>query len=199
MLHSKSFWLTAGLVPVVVLAWWLGAPLLIDKTVDEQFPFAATALVPDNMTLSEIEQTMAGMAKLDQETSEDMPDEMVSAQEIKSGNFRDADSFHLGSGRASIYRLEDGSQVLRLEDFRVTNGPDLRVLLASHPDPSTRADLNAQGYIELGKLKGNIGNQNYDIPASVDVMAQMSVVIYCKPFHVVFSVAPLQDVVADQR
>ncbi len=71
MLHSKSFWLTAGLVPVVVLAWWLGAPLLIDKTVDEEFPFAATALVPDNMTLSEIEQTMAGMAKLDQETSED--------------------------------------------------------------------------------------------------------------------------------
>ncbi len=106
---------------------------------------------------------------------------------------RDADSFHRGNGRASIYHLKDGSQLLRLEDFTVTNGPDLRVLLAGHPDPSTRGELDAQGYVELGRLKGNVGNQNYDVPASVDLVAQMSVVICCKPFHVVFSVAGLNE------
>ena len=44
----------------------------------------------------------------------------------------------------------------------------------------------------LGSLKGNVGNQNYEIPADADVNALFSVVIYCSPFHVVFSVAPLK-------
>lgn len=54
--------------------------------------------------------------------------------------------------------------------------------------------MKAPGYVDLGKLKGNKGNQNYTIPDDVDVAAQGSIVIYCKPFHVIFSVASLQDV-----
>ena len=57
----------------------------------------------------------------------------------------------------------------------------------------TRSELKDDGYHDLGKLKGNIGNQNYTVPDGVDVSAQMSVVIYCKPFSVIFSVAPLRD------
>lgn len=162
---------------ILAIGWWLGAPLLLDRTVEEDFPFARTAIIPTQ----------------DDEMKEPMLAATQEAGAIKTGLFRDADSFHKGSGRATIYRLEDGSLVLRLEDFRVTNGPDLRVLLAAHPDPASRGELTSRGYVELAKLKGNVGNQNYEIPESVDVGAQMSVVIYCRPFHVIFSVAPLEE------
>lgn len=195
MPKGKSFWMVIGavaLVPVLALAWWLASPLFLSKTVEEEFPMAAKAAVPANMTRAEVEQTLAGMAKVKQEMSEDMIGAMRSAAKVKTGALRDADSFHKGSGQATIYRLSDGSQVLRLEAINVTNGPDLHVLLAGHPNPTTRADLDSPGYIDLGSLKGNIGSQNYDIPAGVDVGKQQSVIIYCKPFHVIFSVAPLQ-------
>ena len=90
--------------------------------------------------------------------------------------------------------MPDGSHLLRLEDFDVTNGPDLRVLLAEAGDPMTRDELQAGGYTHLAKLKGNKGNQNYEIPADVNLDEQNSVIIYCMPFHVIFSVAPLQKV-----
>ena len=87
--------------------------------------------------------------------------------------------------------MPGGEYLLRLEEFKVTNGPDLRVLLSAHPDPMSRSEVKDDGYVELGKLKGNIGNQNYEIPSGVDISGYRSVVIYCKPFHVIFSVAPL--------
>jgi len=76
----------------------------------------------------------------------------------------------------------------------VTNGPELHVILAPHPNPESRGDVTAAGYVDLGKLKGNIGDQNYAIPENVDLPGVGSVVIYCKPFHVIFSVATLQKV-----
>jgi hypothetical protein len=106
------------------------------------------------------------------------------------GMFQDADNFHQGSGTATIFQLPDGSNVLRLEDFEVTNGPDLHVLLVEHPDP-TSSEQVMDGYLDLGSLKGNIGNQNYDIPAGTDLSKYNTVVIYCVPFHVVFSTASL--------
>jgi hypothetical protein len=113
-------------------------------------------------------------------------------QRLKAGEFRDADSFHKGSGQAVIYRTPDRGHLLRLENLRVTNGPDLHVLLTPGADIKSREDLRAAGYTDLGSLKGNIGNQNYPIPAGVEVASQGSVVIYCLPFQVVFSVAALK-------
>ena len=110
---------------------------------------------------------------------------------LSMGNFRDADSFHRGSGTATVYQLEDGSHVLRFEDFRVTNGPDLRVLLSKAADIANKGEFQQYEYVELDRLKGNIGNQNYVIPADLDVSEYGTVVIYCKPFHVLFSVASL--------
>ena len=71
--------------------------------------------------------------------------------------------------------------MLRFEDFSVTNGPDLRVILVG-TDGS---------HYELDKLKGNIGNQNYTIPDDLDLGDYEAVLIYCKPFSVVFSTADL--------
>lgn len=135
---------------------------------------------------------MAGMAKLDQMMNEQMPAAAQSPARVKGGALRDGDSFHKGSGQATIYRLPDGSHTLRLANLRVTNGPDLRVILTPHPNPTTPDHVKAPGFVELGKLKGNIGDQNYDIPVTVDPAAQGSVVIYCYPFNVIFSIAPLQ-------
>ncbi len=195
------------------LAWDLGSPLFVDKTVEEEFPFAFAAVVPPDMEREDIEKTMASLAKMDDgPIKEAMPEKMGAGSEtkgagssegqsaeggeavkLKEGDFRDQDSFHKGSGKAAIYRAPDGSHLVRLDDFKVTNGPDLHVLLSAHVDPMDRNELKDDGFHDLGKLKGNIGSQNYPVPEGVDVAAQMSVVIYCKPFFVIFSVAPLRD------
>ena len=183
--------LAVGVAVVLALAWWLGSPLFLSKTVDEEFPLTVNATIPENMTRAEVEAVMKGMAMVDAPMSEEMTPGMAEASVVKAGTFRDADRSHKGSGSATIYRLDDGSHVLRLEDFQVTNGPDLRVILSPHADPQSRGEVTAEGYVELGKLKGNIGNQNYPIDAGVDVSAMSSVVIYCKPFQVIFAAAGL--------
>jgi hypothetical protein len=83
-----------------------------------------------------------------------------------------------------------GGSELRLEPFQVTNGPDLYVYLAVHPRPRSRSDVD-QGFVNLGRLKGNIGAQAYAIPAGTEIAEYRSVVIYCRAFHVVFSTAAL--------
>ena len=194
LLSKKSLAIAGAviLVPIAAVAWWLFSPLLFDKTIEEEFPLAATADVPKTMTRGEVEAVMAGMAKMDAPADAAADDAMVEPVALKAGQFQDADRFHKGSGGATLYRLKDGSAVLRLEDFRVTNGPDLHVILTPHPAPSGRDDVHSGDYLDLGKLKGNVGNQNYPLPASADPSGFSSVVIYCKPFHVIFSVASLQ-------
>ena len=207
-MRKKYLWMGIAVVivvPVAVVAWWLLSPLLTDTVVEEELPFASRAVVPAGMTRVEVEQVMAGMAKVDQPMNEEMPAALTvagsggtgstqgSATVLKEGSFRDADSFHKGGGRATIYRGPDGSHLLRLEDFNVTNGPDLHIILTPEPDPQSREGVHAAGYVDLGSLKGNVGNQNYALPDDVSINALGSVVIYCAPFHVIFSVAPLQQ------
>lgn len=183
-------------IPGAAVAWWLASPLFIDKTVDEEFPALMNAVMPAGMEMVEAQATMETAMDNPTEVQEEMMEAMgamLAPDAVKVGQFRDADSFHKGSGDATIYDLGTDGFVLRFEDFNVTNGPDLRVLLTTHPDPMGRGDVHADDvtYVELGKLKGNIGNQNYPIPDDVNVDDQHSVVIYCKPFQVVFAVAPL--------
>ena len=115
---------------------------------------------------------------------------------LASGEFVDADAIHKGSGRALLYALPDGRHVLRFEDFRTTNGPALVVYLAGHASPTSAADVIDGGFLDLGKLKGNVGNQNYPIPADVDIADYGSVVIWCELFDVLFSPAALELVEA---
>ncbi len=186
-----------AIVPLAWLAWWLLSPLFSTNEVYEEFPNAARATAPEGMTMEEVEVIMAEAAATDHAVDDAMPSALMESQSqagdlVKAaGNFRDADSFHKGSGNAIIYQLSSGERILRLEEFRVTNGPDLRVLLANAPDPKGRSELDDAGYYELAKLKGNVGSQNYEIPDSVSLSNVESVVIYCKPFRVIFSVATL--------
>ena len=252
-------------IPVLVVAWWLLSPLFTTKTVEEEFPFSASAFVPENMERKDVEMVMSSMVPMGEEVDEPMlaveesppavagmmdtvagtaaagaaedlskdmasymPEGLPSTVEqvmvqvmadrikvnledamaevmaqppadpptpvsLKQGAFTDADRFHKGSGQATIYQLPDGSHVLRLENLDVTNGPDLRVILSPSQNPESSGEVKGQGYVELDKLKGNKGNQNYPIPTGFDVATIQSVVIYCKPFKVIFSVASLQQ------
>ena len=184
---------TPALGALLVAGWYLGSPLFTSETVIEEFPFSFKAEVPEEMTRGSVEETMASLAKLSTRVGEPMAVSMTTAAVIKTGKFENADDFHKGSGTASIYRSPDGSHLLRLENLNVTNGPDLHVILTPHASPDRRSEVKSDGYVDLGKLKGNKGDQNYPVPGDVDVAAQRSVVIYCEPFAVVFSVAMLQD------
>ncbi len=194
---GKSFYIIIGAliaIAVIIVGWWLISPLFITREVDEEFPLTANAVIPEGMDRAEAEMvmsTMAGMGEKVDEAMPDMPAAQSSPVRLKSGEFRDGDRFHRGSGQALVYDLPDGSRVLRFEDLEVTNGPDLRVILTTVADPDSSEDVHAAGYVELDKLKGNVGNQNYPIPADADVDSFKSVVIYCKPFRVVFAVANL--------
>lgn len=212
-----------GLIIFGAVAWYLLSPLFIDNTVDEAFPFETpsqaqleamsdeemkeletkfmdampseeeiAALAPEAQ--AEVEQKVLEAAAVVM-SDKAMDDEMMEAAAdewliVGQGQFAGADNFHQGSGNAAIFQQGD-QRVLRLEDFSVTNGPDLHVLLIENATANGRSELGE--YVDLGPLKGNIGNQNYEIPADVDLSQYGGVMIYCMPFHVVFATAPLAN------
>jgi hypothetical protein len=101
---------------------------------------------------------------------------------------------HGTSGSAKLLKLEDGSRVLRIEGLDTSNGPDLRVWLADAPVRKGRAGwfvFDDRTHIDLGALKGNIGNQNYAVPADADLDTLRSVSIWCARFRVSFGAAAL--------
>ena len=127
---------------------------------------------------------------IDQEVSESL----AGADEVKTlsvGSFRDADRSHKGTGIATMLERPDGSRLLRLTEFEVTNGPDLEVWLVAEPDPEDSSAVKKSTFLSLGRLKGNIGDQNYDIPEGTDLSTYGSVVIWCEQFGVLFSPATL--------
>jgi len=173
-------------IPAIAVVWWLGSPLFLDSEVNEAFPVPAAA---EDQT--EIETTTTTQGTTDTTTppasTTSTSEQTAGPTTLLTGEFRDADSGHRSAGTATIYEIEDGSTLLRFEDFEVTNGPDLHVYLVPHENPTISEDLG--GYVDLGPLKGNIGDQNYEVPDGVDISEFGSVVIYCVPFAVVFSVA----------
>ena len=103
---------------------------------------------------------------------------------LRTGSFVGVgDRIHNAEGIAKSIPLQDGSSVLRLENLRVTNGPDLYVYLS--PDKSV------SDFINIGKLKANNGNQNYEIPLGTDLSKYDTVLIWCRPFSVLFGSAEL--------
>ncbi len=186
----------------------LWRPLFVNDVVNEAFPGLAAELQAAFTALSPAEQTaFRQMADEDQAMAITMveaalqisvvaatepPPDTQSTIVITDGSFVRVDAVHWAEGTATIYQLPDNRKVLRFEDFQAANGPDLRVVLSAGEEPRTREEV-ARGNLnlELGRLKGNIGNQNYEIPAEIDLSLYNSVVIYCQAFHVVFSTAAI--------
>lgn len=116
---------------------------------------------------------------------------LTEATVVATGTFRDADRAHQGSGTATLVALPGGGHEIQLTEFQVTNGPDLEVWLSAHPDPASSSDVADNPWVALGQLKGNVGDQAYDVPAGTDIAAYQSVVIWCEQFGVLFSPAAL--------
>ncbi|MGH9878682.1 MAG: DM13 domain-containing protein, partial [Nitrososphaerales archaeon] len=165
---------------IAVIAVYYASPLFINATVNEPAPTAAeimgkeTGMMEKDKTMMEEEE---GMTEKDKEAMMEEHEAMEKEHEMMmekqepsttlTGNFVGAgDGIHNAEGVARILAVNDGNmehRVLRLENFKSTNGPDLYVYLSK--DPRSIDD----GYIQLARLKGNIGNQNYDIPDDVNL------------------------------
>jgi hypothetical protein len=140
-----------------------------------------------NMTQKEKEMVMNEFSKQNSTVNENMS-ETPMQKEMKPlmGNFVDAgDGFHKAAGAAKVINLADGKTFLRFENLKTTNGPDLYVYLSTGKDVS---DI-----VSLGKLKGNIGNQNYEIPTGTDLAKYNTVLIWCKAFSTLFGSAKLSS------
>ena len=100
---------------------------------------------------------------------------------------------HETTGAATILSLPGGRRVLRLTNFATSNGPDVRVYLVAAADVTDDETVKTAGFVELGLMKGNKGDQNYDIPSTVDLAQYRTVTIWCKRFSVNFGSAPLSE------
>ncbi len=115
------------------------------------------------------------------------------AQPIFTGKLEG--KIHPTSGRATIYKTTEGKRYLRLSDFTTSNGPDVHVVLVRAEDKQLEQEIvkGELDHVELGALKGNQGDQNYDLPAAADVNKYQAVAIYCERFHALFGVAKLEE------
>lgn len=114
------------------------------------------------------------------------------AQLISSGTFYGV--LHPTSGMATIYRMNDGMHVLRFNNFKTSNGPDVHVYMVAANDAQDAATVEHAGFVDLGSMKGNIGDQNYTLPSDLDLAKYHAVSIWCKRFSVNFGAAALKPV-----
>ncbi len=181
MRSRRRLWLAGASIAVAlvvfVLVWFQPQKLFIDDEADDAFPLvAAEDETPTTTT--------------DGETGGTPPPSTASAEPVAltTGEFRSLD--HGTSGTATVYELADGSRVLRFEDFETDNGPDLRVWLSTADAASDEGAFDDE-YVDLGALRGNVGNQNYELPADLDLDRFQSVVVWCRRFSSGFGVSPL--------
>lgn len=110
---------------------------------------------------------------------------------VATGTFHGA--AHKTSGRATVYSI-NGKETLRITNFKTSNGPDVHVVLIAATDAQDDENFLSKNVerVDLGKLKGNEGDQNYNIPAGTDLSKFKAVSIYCERFNANFGTAPLE-------
>jgi hypothetical protein len=185
-----------GLAAAAVLiglptAWYLGSPLFIDVHVDEALPPPAPLGGASAQPTEALPPARPAPVPPRQVPSGSASPPAPAVREVARGEFTKIDAIHRGEGTARVLALADGRRVVRFEPFRVGNGPDLFVYLSGHPVPRSSKQLHQGLAVNLGRLKGNVGSQNYDVPAGVDLTKVRSIVIYCRAFSTVFSTAAL--------
>lgn len=161
-------------VAIVGISAYAVSPYFTESTIDEDLP--SGVIIPTKNSDKMMEEEMMGDTM--------MEEEMRQTTITYAGTFVGVgDGIHDAQGEAYTIPLDDGSNVLRLENFQSTNGPDLYVYLAT--------DEKASDFINLGELKANQGNQNYEIPHNSDLTKYNNVLIWCKAFGVLFGSAEI--------
>ncbi|SRR6266498_1090090 len=179
------------------------SPLFVNTTINESLPSSSSSSssnfqkfmnmtenqrvnAASNMTQKEVNMIISEAANENNIVNENMTVPTIKSPQSKIliGNFVGAgDGFHNAEGISKVIRLDNGTEILRLENFKATNGPDLYAYLSTN---NTNAEI-----VNLGRLKGNIGNQNYVIPAGTDLTKYNTVLIWCHAFSVLFGSAQL--------
>jgi hypothetical protein len=121
----------------------------------------------------------------------------ASAQALESGRFYSI--LHPTEGTATIYQMGDGTRVLRFTSFSTSNGPDVHVYMVAADDAKDIATVQQAGFVDLGVIKGNIGDQNYTLASDLDLAKYRAVSIWCKRFSVNFGAAALRPAEASQN
>ena len=200
MTTRKSI-LSGTVVVAVGVLWYLFRPeaLIVNKRVNEPFPAVAHAMSSMQDSIQSANHSMSSMAPAMAQSAaaggadhSAMEQSAMAAEDpakLASGRFHS--NAHTTNGLATIYRLPDGGRVLRLTQFATSNGPDVRVYLVAAGDVQGEAAAKQAGFVDLGALKGHIGDQNYDLPADLDLTKYRVVSIWCRRFSVNFGAAPL--------
>jgi hypothetical protein len=170
-------------VAVAGFLWFRPDRLFTDDAVDEALPGLAAAPAEaegeagGDMAPAEAEPAQAGPAQAGPAT-------------VAQGRFISLE--HETTGRALVLETEDGQRFLRFEGFETSNGPDLLVYLSAK-EPAGTDDWHGydQDFVDLGTLKGNVGDQNYRIPSGVDLERYSTAVVWCRRFEVGFAAAVL--------
>ncbi len=164
-----------GAVALVVLVWFQPQKLVIDERVDDAIPVATAPPAAGAR-----DQALPGS------TTE--PPASLEPVELARGELGSLD--HSTSGVSRLLALADGRRILRLEDLDASNGPDLYVYLTANPADGEEAGFD-DDYVNLGRLKGNQGDQNYEVPAELDLASPGTVVIWSDRFNSAFGAADL--------
>lgn len=180
-----ALWLAIGVVVAVAvfaLFWFQPHKLFVDDEVDQPVPEAqgtTTTMADDDSRPAGGEPASAA------ETTAPPSDEPV---DLATGSFVSLD--HSAAGTVRVLQLADGRRFVRFEGFETENGPDLYVYLTSNPAGGPESAFD-DDYVSLGRLQGNVGDQNYELAPEVDVAAYTSVVVWCDRFDSAFGAADL--------
>lgn len=167
MKKSTPAIIIVSLIIVLPIAWYLISPLWHKQVVNDVSPLSVTPPTTTTGTTTPISGTVPAQAQ---------------AQIVAQGSL--IPKAHDVAGQALLIQDAVGKQILRFENFQSTDGPDVHVYLS--------ADYDARDAVELGRLKATSGNVNYDVPAGVDSKKYNKVLIWCRPFHVLFSATELK-------
>lgn len=160
-------------VPFVAVSWWLLSPFFIDDVVNDEFTTSIADADP---------APGSSPAATDPDANGAAPSGPTL---LGSGRFVGL-AGHDGTGDAGFFALEDGTRVLRLENFDIQNGPDLRLYVVPGADQTNPSDDS----LYLGDLRGNVGDQTYDLPAAFSLAAgEWTVLVWCEAFSVEFVAA----------
>jgi hypothetical protein len=201
-MRSKTKFVIGVIIAAIVIpfAIYTVSPLFVGTVIDEPIPVSASSEFQKFMNLSEEGRIQAAanmtreeagmigvMAAKDNYTVNENMSALITPQSTNNtltGAFVGiGDGFHNVEGEAKVILLGSGAEILRLENLKATNGPDLYVYLST--------DKSASDFINLGRLKGNVGNQNYEIPRGTELSTYDTVLIWCRAFSFLFGSAQL--------
>ena len=190
-MRSRRVWIVIGVTAVAALAlglaWFQPWKLFVDHRVNDALPAVALAPAPSPVAVQSSAGTPARPAPASPSRAVAAAPRLLSRGELISHE-------HATHGTVSVVEQPDGRRVLAIANLDTSNGPDLHVWLTDAPVlPGSEGwhVFDDGSYVSLGTLKGNLGNQVYAIPASVDLAKLTSVTIWCARFDVSFGAAKL--------